>query len=755
MAEISEHKELNLKKFLFGKIGNKIILGFLLLVLVAAVTGFYIVNKSQNFMEKTIGENAIDTGQATLDSIDRITHRRLERWQEFANVNEALKKLVKEANVELDNLENKESYIQTKDTEWINSKGNSEFTTGLTNNAMSNMLRERTNFYKTSTGYDIFPEAFVTNKYGAIVALTGKTSDYNQADEAWWQNAKNNDYYVSDLIYDDSAKTYSLEIAISIKDRGEFIGVLKVIYSIDEIISIMDNVKKSLAEQQQQQQQVDFSLLNKEDKILYSTHNFTILQDAAEELSPILESGGYILAQHEGEEKLLAMARSRGYLTYPGQNWILIIEYPKNEIFAPVDSIKNTMISLVLIVAFIILLSGFLISKKITNPIIQLSDLAKQIQNKNFKARVDIKSRDELEELGDTFNRTIEVLDNLEKEKNQVDKAKTEFLSITSHELRSPMTPMKAQLQMILGDYFGKLSKEQRESLNIVLNNTERLDKIIVDFLEISRIEAARLKFNFIKADLSKTIHSVLEEMKGFMPEKKIKIETRVEKLPTIEVDPDRVSQVLRNLVNNAIKFTPENGKIEITAKVHSGMILFSVKDNGVGISEKDQRKLFEPFYQADNMYQHKSGGTGLGLAISKGIIESQNGKIWLNSEPGKGTIFYFTVPLKPVREMRAIKLLFSESEKIDENLKILFREYIGPLGDREFDNLKNSTGITVDSIKEFTEFLARKQILTKDNAEEFKSRALLILNKTETIKNPGKEVGLDISDLKKGGLIK
>lgn len=412
-----------------------------------------------------------------------------------------------------------------------------------------------------------------------------------------------------------------------------------------------------------------------------------------------------------------------------------ISEEYRQKILKDTQTIYFYNFSFGIIFFLLVLIIPFFLTRSITTPIRSLTMATKEITKGNFEVRAEINTGDELEELGKAFNKSTEQLQRIDNDRKQIDKAKTEFLSITSHELRSPMTPMKAQLQMVLGDYFGKLNNEQKESLKIVLNNTERLDKIIVDFLEISRIEAARLKFNFVRADLSKTIYSVIEEMKEFMPEKKIKIETHLEKLPIIEADPDRVSQVLRNLVNNAIKFTPENGKIEISAKMYNGMILFSVKDSGIGIAEKDQRKLFEPFYQVDNMYQHKSGGTGLGLAISRGIVESQNGKIWLNSQPGKGTIFYFTVPLKPVRDIRAIRLLFSESAKSEEEIKNIFKEYIGPLGTKEFENLFDSKGITAESVKEYISYLTRNKIITHELGEEFKNKVLLVFNRGVSVK--------------------
>jgi len=382
-----------------------------------------------------------------------------------------------------------------------------------------------------------------------------------------------------------------------------------------------------------------------------------------------------------------------------------------------------------LILILVLALIFFLISIRIIKPIHELIFAAERLKNNDFKVRLDIKTGDELEELANTFNNTAEILDNLDNERKQLDKAKTEFLSITSHELRSPMTPMKAQLQMALSDYFGKLTSGQRNALEIVLSNTDRLDKIIVDFLEISRIEAARLKFNFVKADLTKMINSVVEEVKSFMPEKKLRIELDLGKLPLIEADPDRVSQVLRNLLTNAIKFSHQNGRILVSAKLANGMIQFSVKDEGVGISEKDQKHLFEPFFQVENMYQHKSGGTGLGLAICKGIVESQGGRIWLVSQEGKGTAFYFTVPFKPVHETKAIKILFSNGQKTDELVKSIFIDYIGPLGEREFEVLQKSKGIVYESVEEYISDLVRKGILTKENSEEFKSKIAMIFN--------------------------
>jgi len=306
-------------------------------------------------------------------------------------------------------------------------------------------------------------------------------------------------------------------------------------------------------------------------------------------------------------------------------------------------------------------------------------------------------------------------------------------------------------LQMLEKDYFGKMNDKQKEALNIVLRNTERLDRILLDFLEISRIEAARLKFNFVKTSLNAPIQAVISEMKAFMPEKKVRIVLDVDKLPVIEVDPDRVMQVLRNLLNNAIKFSRENGKVDVSAISKGSYIEIIVKDEGVGIKKDAQVRIFEPFFQAENMYQHVSGGTGLGLAICKGIIESQKGKIWFNSIEGKGTTFHFTVPLTPTREIAPIRLLFSQHTNIENKVKEVLIEYLGPLGSKEFEDLRLK-GITEELLNEYINELHKKGIITE--TEEFKRNIRNILS-GEKKKVEKKKEGVGLSDLKKEGLIK
>lgn len=366
---------------------------------------------------------------------------------------------------------------------------------------------------------------------------------------------------------------------------------------------------------------------------------------------------------------------------------------------------------------------GFLVSRSISKPIKELYNATREVAKGNYDVQLDIKTNDEIAELKHAFNRTTTTLGKLEAERKEIDSAKTEFLSITSHELRSPMTPMKAQLQMLEEGYFGKLTKKQKESLEIVIRNAGRLDNIIVDFLEISRIEAARLRFNFRETNLVETVKDTAKFMEGFAKEKNIKLVVEVDKFPIIELDPDRITQVLRNLINNAIKFSKENSTIEINGKLKTDHIEFFVQDTGCGLTPENQIRIFEPFYQVESASRRRHGGTGLGLAICRGIVESQKGKIWVKSKYGFGSKFCFTIPLTPVRKIEPIKVLFSQKGVIEKKIREEFQTILGPLGVGEFIELKGKNALSEEDIFKYIDSLTGLYIIPKEHGNEFKNK--------------------------------
>ncbi|BDU50028.1 ATP-binding protein [Haliovirga abyssi] len=237
------------------------------------------------------------------------------------------------------------------------------------------------------------------------------------------------------------------------------------------------------------------------------------------------------------------------------------------------------------------------------------------------------------------------------QELRRVDKLKDEFLSMVSHELRTPLTSIKAYTETLMFMVEDNDPETQLEFLTIINEESERLTRLINDVLDLSKIEAGKMSFILKAEDIGAIIRRIVKNMTGFAETKNIElIENIKENLPEVMIDKDRVMQVLTNLINNAVKFTPENGKIFVNADFENDKFLrISVKDTGIGIKEEDKGKVFEKFKQVDDILVREAGGTGLGLPICKNIIEYFGGKIWVDSVHGEGSTFQFTLPIVEV----------------------------------------------------------------------------------------------------------
>ena len=229
----------------------------------------------------------------------------------------------------------------------------------------------------------------------------------------------------------------------------------------------------------------------------------------------------------------------------------------------------------------------------------------------------------------------------------ELDKLKDEFVSLASHELRAPMTVIKGSLSTILDGYAGETSKEAKEFLTAAYSENDRLIRLVNNLLNISRIESGRLKFLVTNVDMSKLMKDVVTNLQMAAKEKSLRlIIDKLDQLPFVLADEDKVREVLINLIGNAIKFTHQGG-ITVSAKVEKDMLITSVADTGNGIAPEDQELLFKKFSQVSRgTYSRQTGGTGLGLYISKKIIEGLHGQIWLTSTVGQGTTFYFSLPV-------------------------------------------------------------------------------------------------------------
>lgn len=231
-------------------------------------------------------------------------------------------------------------------------------------------------------------------------------------------------------------------------------------------------------------------------------------------------------------------------------------------------------------------------------------------------------------------------------ELKKLEQAKSEFTSIVSHELRTPLTAIHGAIGLLNGHYKTQMPADAQNLLQIADNNSVRLSLLINDILDMEKLQSGRMDFDMCKITLADFLPQIVENHLSYA--KKYNVELKYDPTSSdlvIMGDSDRLTQVLSNLISNAIKFSNENGDVEVSAKLYRGQVAISIKDHGRGIPEELQNKIFDKFFQADSSDQRHKGGTGLGLSISKAMVDKMNGQISVLSEPNKGSTFTLTMP--------------------------------------------------------------------------------------------------------------
>ena len=287
----------------------------------------------------------------------------------------------------------------------------------------------------------------------------------------------------------------------------------------------------------------------------------------------------------------------------------------------------------------LVIVTSFLITRGITRPLTALMGKTKEISSGVFKGNLSISSPPEISELSIAFNSMCDKL-------SVVDRMKSDFFSSMSHELRTPLTSIKEGTSLLLEGVAGTITDKQRRLLNILVEESNRLIGLVSSLLDLSKMEAGMTAYSFEATRLIPLINKVVEEIGPIVEARKIGIETEIDPgLPLLRLDGERMLQALRNIIGNAMKFTPNGGKVKISAQPVDHGVKVSVADTGPGIPAKDLSTIFEKFQQAPLPGSYPTTGTGLGLAIVKHIIISHGGKIWAESEPGKGSLFVFVLP--------------------------------------------------------------------------------------------------------------
>jgi PAS domain S-box-containing protein len=241
----------------------------------------------------------------------------------------------------------------------------------------------------------------------------------------------------------------------------------------------------------------------------------------------------------------------------------------------------------------------------------------------------------------------------------EVDRMKSEFISLASHQLRTPLSAIKTYTHMLAEGYMGTLNSSQKKSLNTIINASNRMNELISTLLNITRIESGTIAVTPKMVHINSVIQEILPELLVMAEARRITmtLESSNSERNRIKTDPLIVKEIITNLVSNAIKYTPEEGAVKIVVKAKHNEILIEVRDSGWGIPAYAQDQIFSKFFRGQNIVKRETNGTGLGLYLVKGLIDVLGGKVWFTSEETVGTSFFFTLP-RSKRPSAAVKTL-------------------------------------------------------------------------------------------------
>ena len=578
------------------------------------------------------------------------------------------------------------AYLIDMDNKWAKTGKDSSLAREYLNNNIALELKKLAESDKSVAAISLI------DNFGGLVAASAKTRFFFRPDERWNDEkfaGKKSALFIGDIAFDESANAWVVPVVFLIKDQsGNVMGALKADLAAERFFAFLGDFRVESTGHAvcvNGKGNIMFHPgLSRTNVALCSEKDYKRLLTGKRNYGTVFEPNF-----HEKQIFTAFSEVSSPYLLENGVTWRVFVDQDVKEVFAPLGRIVFWSVVAIIFLMVIMIPIGFVFSGFLVKPIQDLQKATAEIAKGNWDYGIDVKTGDEIEQFADVYKEMISTIKNKQEEllrakekleelskameakvlertknltaaKDEIDEyakeleralmVKSDFVSMVSHELRTPLAAIKGALAIILDEKVGPITDDQKEFLNTARKNVDRLTRLINDVLDLQKLEQDKAVLNIKENDINEIVKEVVNTMGPLAGERELELAADLENdLPRIKFDKDRITQVLTNLVSNAVKFT-EKGGVEVITSRGDNFIQVSVKDSGPGIQEEDMTKLFQKFVQLEIGLERKAGGTGLGLIIAKDIIEKHKGRIWVESKFGVGTTFHFVLPIKERR---------------------------------------------------------------------------------------------------------
>lgn len=616
----------------------------------------------------------------------------------LAEINKSNGKYIGKTSVQID-----KEFKQLSNT-WNQSDNNSAFVKPyLTNEAAVRLANVR------SLATDRYMNICTSDIKGAIVACNTKRAEYSVINSDWFIQSVGSKPSVAVITEPfERQGVRAIRISLPVVDKNKKpIGVLSAVLKAERFFEPIINQKI---------EDVFVDLYSEDGKLMVSqqnTGNVDLPRALTDQL--LAKKSGYQVGVDEFDNPALIGFARLGEIedlnksSFSKKRLFVIIKKPLAKAASPLLVIVGSAILPGLFTFIILVLIAAAAMTRIINPLERLKRGADMIGQGNLAYRINIKTGDEIESLCDSFNqmadnlRTSEEKLQFQAEKlkftndrlEQSNKMKSHFLANMSHELRTPLNSIIGFAEILSDNLFGELNSKQSKYVQNIHASGRHLLELINDILDLSKVEAGKMELYLEPIEIKRALNDVEIIISPLASKKNLSLTVnKLDDLPVINADLGKLKQIMYNLLSNAVKFTPENGSIEVDCLARENSVQISVRDTGIGISEDDQAIIFQEFKQVDMSLSREHEGTGLGLALTKRLIEMHGGKLWVNSELGKGSVFSFILPIEPQVEVNLMEFpLPAEKIEFDPSAAI-------DIPHDEEDHVKNVVLIVEDDVK-------------------------------------------------------